>query len=451
MIIRIPLTEKNCTISPIPLEDNPARSDLSDSSDLSDRSDRWVPSALDGFELPVATFTLAPGELTAYESSRYSHPVASVNVSVPDADLPLVNSWFGNTSSGVSSASDTLIKRMTDAVTGCIETYLTAAARASLFTAPFRVGYALRIADGTHVCRSTPRLLCPNPMAPLMLIRERKLSDNMLQTLTEIVNVPSALSASLPAFSLPQGAEGLVTHLDFYATRQTALLTGDETVAGVRTYAYFGENVPCWHYPRLAEDLVKEAATADSSFRVIASVPIAEAVKGLGGITLPLDMKNLDNWSDFPALDSEPTTKPDTPTDPDNPDDPEIPHTHILLETEPLDLGLPETAKKIRALTVRGIFPRSRRVTIPIETIANTANVNAIETGKNPPEGGTVDVKAEIEVTVYGSHHRERWHRIATSRGPHVRYLRTVRYRWLRVSITAPRSSTPDALVFTIA
>jgi len=418
MIIRIPLTEKNCNISPIPLDDNSGNDSETPGTGEPDGTGSSgstnASTALDGFALPDATFTLTPGKLTAYESSRYSHPVASVNISVPDADLPLVRNWFGNATSGVNAASDTLTKRMTEAVTDCIGTYLTEAARAALFTAPFRVGYALRLADGTHVCRTTPRLLSPNYMAPLMLIRESLLSGNTLQTLTEIVNTPTALTAALPAFSLPQGTEAAVTHLDFYATRQTSLLTGDEKVAGVRTYSYFGENLHCWHYPRLAEDLVREVALADNSFRIIASVPIADAVGGTGGVSLPLDMKNLDNWTDFPLLDS----TPDNPDIPDTPEEPEIPHTHIRLVTEPLDLGSPERAKKIRALTVCGIFTR---------------------------------ITDEIEVTLLGSHHRDRWHRIASSRGPHIRYLRTIRYRWLRVELTAPRTSTFDALTFEMA
>lgn len=407
MIIRIPLSEKNCTISPIPLDDT-AGNGGNDSGSGSTTADPTNP--LDGFTLPDVSFLMSPGKMTAYESSRYSHPVTEVNVSVPDEDLPLVNSWFGNTVTETSVASDTLTRRMTEAVINKISAYLTDAARASLFTSPFRVGYALRLTDGTHVCRSSTRLLSPNEMAPLMLIRESKLSGNMLQTLTEIVNTPTSLAAAIPAFSLPENSSDNVTHLDFYATRQTPLLTGDETVTGVRTYSYFGDNLPCWHYQRLANDLISEAALADNSFRIIASVPIADAVMGADNVSLPLDIKNLDNWTDFPILDNLPDT-------PDMPVDPEIPHTHIRLTTSPLDLGLPERDKKVRSLTVRGIFTR---------------------------EPG-------IEVSLFGSHHRDRWHLIASSYGPHIRYLRTIRYRWLRVELTAPRDSSFDALTFEIA
>lgn len=409
MIIRIPLTEKNRTISPIPLDDTSGNGSGNVSTDSTITN---TANPLAGFSLPEASFQMTPTTITAYESSRYSHPVAEVNINVPDADLPLIQTWFGNTATETMAPSDTLTKRMTDAVINKISGYLTDTARTSLFTSPFRIGYALRLADGTHACHSSPRLLTPNATAPLMLVRESNLTGNMLQTLTEIINTPITLGVSLPAFTLPEGAAANVTHLDIYATRQTALLTGDETVTGIRTYAYYGENLPSWNYPRLVGDLIKEAALADNSFRIIGSMPIADAIDGLGGLRLPLDTKNLDNWEDFPALDN--GGKPVDPDNPGTPIDPEIPHTHIRLTTSPLDLGLPEPTKKIRALTVRGTFTRT----------------------------------PGIEVSLSGSHHRERWHHIASSRGPHIRYLRTIRYRWLRVEIIAPRDSTFDALTF---
>ncbi len=38
-------------------------------------------------------------------------------------------------------------------------------------------------------------------------------------------------------------------------------------------------------------------------------------------------------------------------------------------------------------------------------------------------------------IELWGSHHRENWHRIAAARGPHIAGLCGVRYRWLKVRI----------------
>lgn len=471
MIIRIPLTDDNHVIRPISLEV---------SGGSVEKAPAALPDVLADFSLPEASFVLTPTNLRDYESSRYSHPVADVNVTVPDADLPLVTSWFGNASSSGGAASDTLVKRMTDSVTGAIERFFTDAGQSGIFTRPFRVGVALRLATGKQVCLSEPRLMLPNNSAPLMLIRESRLTGNSLQTLTEIVNTPMSLMASLPAFPLPDGAAELVTHLDFFATKQVDMLRGDETVNGVRSYSYFGESLPMWNYSRLGENTLREAAMADSAFRVIASIPIAEAVEGIDSVALPLDLRNLENWKNFPAVEeltgssggSGGGADPDNPNDPDNPKDPldpddpsgiDIPHTHVCLTTVPLDLGMPEKAKRIRALSVRGIFQRNLisigpSFAVPVadtgvedqKSIARDG-VEKTAAGKTGEiEKAVAEKTGEIEVILYGSHHRERWHRIATARGPHIRFMRGVKYRWLMVRITAPRESVFDALTFTV-
>ena len=92
---------------------------------------------------------------------------------------------------------------MTTAVTGAMTSYFTACAREALFTRPFRIGYALRLADGTHAAPRAARLLLPSTAAPLMIVREPRMSGNTLQTLTEIVNNPMKLTVSLDPFTLP--------------------------------------------------------------------------------------------------------------------------------------------------------------------------------------------------------------------------------------------------------
>lgn len=440
MKIRIELTEKNCTLTPIPTVSEANNSDaayLSEASPtvpaakeagtveafptvpVSEEAGRAAEEAGTGGAeeeptVPELGLTLAAAELEAYASSRYTHPVTDVTVTVPDGDIPVVEAWAGTGVATATPPSDILLKRITSAVMGAINRYFTDASRAGLFTRPLRVACALRLKDGKYAAVSTPRLLTPADRAPLVVIRELQFGGTTLRTRVELMNTPQTLTADIPAFEVPAHLAEKVTHLDIIATRQCDVLAGDESVEGIRSYALYGENVRIWHYRRLEADVVAEAAENDRSFRVIASVPIAEATPGKSGIRLPLGRKNLDDWESFPKADIDNTGG----KDPTEPDEPEVPHTHVMLSTEPLDLGLPEREKRVRGVTLRGIFERGAD---------------------------------DIEMTLYASHHRERWHRLATSRGPHIRFLRAVRCRWLRVEARLRREAKIDALTFSVA
>lgn len=393
MIIRIPLNTKNSTVVPIkdPSADNSGPSD--------------------SFTLPVASFELYPSTLPEYDYSRYANPATPISVNIPDADLPIVAAWLGQTTSEAQTPGDTLVKRMTDAVIPRIRDFFTTTAKNSLFTRPFRIGYALRLADGTHTCATRPVIILPNSRAPIMIVREPQLTDSVLSTVTEIVNTAYCLRMSLPPFDIPDPYTSLATHLDIYATRQCDTLDGDETVSAIRTYSVYGENVPCWHYSRLTEDLVREKAEADNSFRIIGSLPVEDATSGLKDIRLPLNFKNLDDWDIYPSI------KPDD--GPGSGQSGEDTASHFRLITVALDLGFPETRKRIRSVTARGLFPR--------------------------------DMENGIEISLYGSHHREKWRLLASARGAHIRRLRGMRYRWFRVEITACAGSAFDALTFEVA
>lgn len=365
--------------------------------------------------LPEIDFSLEAVDLEDYSSSQLQFPSTAINVTVPDDDKSTVTSWFGNPT-GNQSVSDTLVRRMTSAVTGAIETLQNDAAREGLFTRPFRLGYALLTADGKLIHGSTPVTLFPNEQAPVMAIREVSLSANQLNTRTEIRNRTCRLSATIPAFSIPPEIRSRVTHLVFYATQQCEFLTGDEQVTAVRTYVIDNHNCPGWYYPRMSADLVRARAERATGFRIIGRVDISEAEAGVGYLALPAPGTDLTDWNSFPKAENVPD-----PANSDNPDNPGRPEpTHLELVTSPLDLGLPEADKRVLSLTARGIFSR------------------------HPDSVTTV---------LYGAHHRPAddltgWRKIATARGPHIRLLRGVRYRWLKVAVTLPYPSRVDALTF---
>lgn len=405
MKIRIVLNEKNCSLTPVASEPD------SPDGNISGIENPGSGAATGGAAMPDVGLRLTPAELEAYASSRYTHSVTDVTVTVPDADIPVVSAWAGTGVATDTPPSDILLKRITSAVMAAINRYFTDAAREALFTRPLRVAYGLRLQDGSYAALSSPRLLTPADRAPLVVIRELQFGGTTLRTRVEIMNTPMALTADIPAFSIPEELAPLVTHLDIIATRQCDVLAGDEAVEGIRGYSLYGENVRIWHYRRLSTDVVLEAAENDKTFRVIASVPIAEAMAGKSGMTLPLGRKNLADWNSFPTAKTDPANETD-------PDEPEIPHTHVMLATEPLDLGMPEREKRVRGVTLRGIFDRGAD---------------------------------DMTMTLYGSHHRDRWHALATSRGPHIRFLRAVRFRWLRVEARLRRGATVDALTFSVA
>lgn len=411
MLIRIPISDKNATISPVYESLKP------DSGD-SDGGN----SDSGAFSLPSPVPFLTAASIPQYTYSRYPNPTAPLNVSVPDDDRQVIAAWLGNTTSTPVAPSDTLVKRMTQAVHSVMDTYFTDAARLNIFISPFRIALALRLADGSHKAISTPALVSPNTMAPLMVIHEAETAGSILKTQTEIVNSPMKLTVTVPTIELPEELAAQATHLDIIATRQTPLTDGKESVTAIRSYYVRGTSLPCWHYTRIAEDIIRAAALADNEFRVLASLPVSGATAGGTSVSLPDGDTPLSDWESFPKVSTE--SIPDTP----DPGTPAVTGYHLL--TEPLDLDLPERYKRIRGVTLRGIFPR-------------------------PPYGEAEDVP-RLKLTLYGSHHRERWHKIAVALGPHIRLLRKTRYRWLRVEadirLQPATTETPrfDAITFIV-
>lgn len=396
MLIRIPLTAQNVSITHVYNEDN--NSGASTSADKYPQSDPKI----------IASFSLEPIRLSSlpdYNHSRYTHPATTVRVTVPDSDLPVVASWLGSASAIAGSASDTFIKRMTAAVTDALERYYTATERARMFTRPFRIGAALRLTDGSLAAATEPVLMRPASMAPSLVVREGALNGSIMTTLTEIINSPVFLKAKISPLAIDEKIVDSFDSLIIYATRQCSMLRGDETVSGIRTASVFGEHVPCWSYNRLAEDLVIQKALADSSFRIIREIPVADAMMGLENLELPLPATDLSDWSSFESLPANAAS-----------DSNGLPE-RIIIETEPFDLNYPENLKRIKGVSLRGIFDK-----------------------KGESDG--------VKFALYGSLHRDTWHQIATARGAFMRLLHGIRYRWYKLRIEAPYSSRFDAVTF---
>lgn len=390
MLVRIPLTEGNTSVTPVYAESDPGATQPGNST------------------LPVR-FSLSPASLTRipdYNFSRYAHPAVKLDVAVPEADLPVVASWLGAAAADTTAASETLVKRMTAAVTDAISRYYANCNRCGLFTRPLRIGAALRHADGSFSHISEPVLLKPSAMAPLMAIREPETAGNTLHTVTEIINTPADIYLTAEPFEANgEGTEA--THLVVFATRQCEVMTGGETVQAIRTFNIFGERVAGWSYNRLAEDIVTQKALADNAFRILTEIPLGEASQGIGPVKLNPDIADLNDWTSLPTFIGDENW--DGQKQPDG----------KTIESDAFDLYRPEQYKKVKGAALRGIFPRT---------------------------GGEA-----VTFSLYGSLHRDKWRLLGRTRGAYIRFLRAVGYRWFRIEIQAPYTARFDAVTFDIS
>lgn len=407
MKARILLDKIGKTITELPL-DGSEGADSSDSylsyNSYNSSADSTDSTGSSDFPSLSPTFSLTPATIDEFSSSRYEHPVAGISMQIPDDDLPRVSSWFGGASSGtIQPLSDTARKRITDSVIASIKSYLSSASSRRLFTSPLRAGAAWLLFDDTIVTTEEPQLLLPDTQPPIVAIRESSLSGNTLQTLCEFQTDPKELRVSIPATTLPESLKEAVKGIIIYATKQASLLMGDESVEGVRTHVQDGVPLRIWNYNRRAEDLVRADALADESFRVLATFTAEEIATGVTERLIPAE-GNLDDWKSFPTLPNGGGGGDQPGGDEPGGENPPGWRPHILLQTEALDLGLPEDEKWIQSVTLRGIFRREPGI---------------------------------VRMTLYGSHHRENWRRIASADGWHIRGVRGVRYRWYRVEIDA--------------
>lgn len=361
-------------------------------------------SGASGLEIGVRVSTY-PGEVSGFVNSRYFYPACEVGVKVPDEDLQLVKTWLGATSSTSALVSETMVKRMTSAALGAFKQYRERALLRNLVTSPFVVGYALRRVDGSHVKISPFVKKLVNTRAPLLAANEISLTGTSLQSVMEIMNTPVGLRLDVDPFSLDNGLLASVTHLDIYMGKPVDLLAGDEQVTAIRSAEIAGERRKIWFYQRLTEDIILSRVGATVDFRVVASIPISEAMAGIKGMALPGEGVNLGSWDKIGKLDSD--------VKPGDVEKPEEYYDYKRIVTASLDLGDMDAMKRVRGITARGVF--SRR---------------------------------DMEIELLGSHHRDRWRVVGRCRGPHMRLLRGVGYRWWQVRVLMDADGELDGIKF---
>lgn len=256
-------------------------------------------------------FRIEDAEMASYMSGKYEFPRTSISVSVPDSDSDLVKSWINsNSSSELQLPSDTLVRRMTNAVIGSIEQYYRDAAHEGLFSRPCRIGCAFRMLDGSHVQASIPTTIFSSMQSPLMIIRNISYAQNTLFTITEIINKPKKVFLKIPNFFKRPEYKNIITHFDIFATDQYSMQIDKGQVDGIYTELYSNEEVKCWSYNRLDEESIRSNIEQDSNFRLIASIPYEEVIAA-SEIQIPIDDKSLELFNKFESYDPKYTYNPE--------------------------------------------------------------------------------------------------------------------------------------------
>lgn len=358
--------------------------------------------------MPDIRLAMKAGELEGWHSQRYGHPVTRLSFLAPEEDMTVVRQWLEGGVEVSRLPSTTLTRSFTEAVHAALTDFRQAALRSNMITAPLRAGWCLRTKEGCRLAPQRLTLLSPNAKAPDLALRQHKIYDNGATATVEIMGDAMRLMASAPKIEDPS-LYSEIAAVDIIATRQADTFDENGTASGFSTETVGTETLRVARYARYTESEVRATALALDDFRVIASIPMAEITAGMGWTEITIPEGTLANWQKLPK-----------PTDNARPESGSAGQevSIISAETSPLSLGLPEEEKCVRGVTLRGMFPR---------------------------EGTSIEL--------WGSHHRENWHRIASAKGAHIAGLCGVRYRWLKVRINTKLRAGDflEALTFTVA
>lgn len=322
--------------------------------------------------------------------------------------MTVVRQWLEGGVEVSRLPSTTLTRSFTEAVHSALTDFRQAALRANMITAPLRVGWCLRTTDGHRLAPQRLSVLSPNAKAPDLVLRQHKIYENGATATVEIMGDAMRLMASAPKIEDPS-LYSEIAAVDIIATRQADTFDENGAASGFGTETVGTETLRIARYARYTESEVRAAALALDDFRVIASIPMAEITAGMAWTEITIPEGTLTNWQKLPKPTD--STKPEAGS-------PEQEDSIITAETAPLSLGMPEEEKRVRGVTLRGVFPRE-----------------------------------STSIELWGSHHRENWHRIATAKGAHIAGLCGVRYRWLKVRITTKlrAGDSLEALTFTVS
>lgn len=357
--------------------------------------------------LPAPEFELEPTPLSGRGPSL---PEGIVAFDVPADDMPRVSAWFSGNYQGVTRpASATLMKNLTSAVHSLLDDFYQEISDSGLFAAPFRLRWRWRLKDGSVYQPGDEELMVPASTAPLLVIRDYGLGDTRLTTYVIIRQMPSRLMVKIPPLGNNKDS---VAGIEFFATSPVEMFSKDAAANGVRSADVDDSRVRIWHYDAPSESTNILKAQSDEKFSFLGAIP--------------LSLLSTDNDATIMSVPIDGVQLTDTPgsggSGNDDPSQPPLFEPFFFAETPPLDLGDPEAFKRVTALYLRGIFPRS----------------------------SSGSIHPDMELSLFGSIHRENWRLLARASGPYIRGLRGIPCRWFkaRIRLTLRPGDTLHALTF---
>ncbi len=353
------------------------------------------------------------------ESENANRPTGEVAFAVPADDMPRVRAWFSGEWHDVTMPeSVTLHKNMRTAVHDTLDRFFTTAKSGNLFTSPFRIGWCYRLFDGSVTPLRGIRTLQTISEAPLLEIRSHSLTDKALTTGVDIHCHPSRLYLRVASPEKLDGFRDIITAVEIYATAQTALYDPAGDVAGVRSVADEGERVRCWYYDHYGLEEIALKTESESRFRLLCS--ISPSAISPTSAPLPLEAGTLSGFEKRNLYrQTSDATGGESGSGNKNNGTPGMGWKPFLnFTTQPLCLGMPETEKRISQVLLRGVFQRN-----------------------------------EVKMRLYGSHHRENRHLLASATGPYITGVNAGRHRWFSVSIECPmrKDDFIEALTFIVS
>lgn len=335
-------------------------------------------------------------EMGNFHPAMGGWPEMELSFSVPDADLPRAQAWIDNNYHDVSTPeSATLISNRRKAVFTALNSYMNTARSHNLFTNPLRLGWSMKLTDGTLTDLTDCGIYHTFMTAPTLPITSDSLSEKTFHSRAQLRNIPGRLQLRIAGISDPASYPDRIQEIEIFATRQAETYDDSGNVGGIRTITVDGTPMRCWQYDRYTADEVRLKAEQSVPFRRIASISFDEIEDFEQFLNIPLAAGTLTDFATLPTYDS---LKKGETTAGDNPSDDTTGWTRFV--TEYMHLDYPENEKSIHGVTLRGVFDRRN-----------------------------------VRIRLYGSQHRERRILLGSTRGAYMRGLCCSRIRWLQVEI----------------
>ena len=333
-------------------------------------------------------------------------PEKTISINIPESDMPRVKGWFSNDYQGITvPESDTLIKNLKNSISSLLNDYDYVARNHNLFRMPCKFAWCGIDSNGKRSRLHEIAVEHPNRNAPALPILTHYFVDNQLFTRVQIRNIASRLTYRIKEGDLTVLRDAGYEYIEIYATKEAEYRAAKSDYFSISSINIDSEPRRCWTYDRFSYDEIEISVNSDTDFRRLCILNLLDLNSSGEFTNLPISSALLANFSSadkYKTGSSEDISSDNINEELLSNSTDELRWTHFL--SEPLDLGLPENDKHLHRTTLYGIFER-----------------------KNPEN---------ICIKVFGSHHREQWHRIASANSYIIHGLRRCPYRWFRVEIT---------------